>query len=250
MGGGQGGGLLTHRIGHALRIRGLGVAGVQVPQPQGHLRHLEQVVQVVHRHGGQVGCGRGQQVTGPAVHLVGQGHVFVGMAEHVHDAVLERLDLVAQHQGLTFLQPHGALAVRVRELHAGQQLGMALEEVGRVGQVVGDVVFGDRGHLRGVAHGRFSEVGNVDGAFKHRGGGAGHAHRAGPCVVGLAGPFDGEHTAMRLHVHFGVEPALADAGDHGGAGTCAAGQGFARAAFVHAQTDLLTRDYLIRATNS
>ena len=32
------------------------------------------------------------------------------------------------------------------ELHRRQQLGMALEEVGRVGQVVGDVVFGDALH--------------------------------------------------------------------------------------------------------
>ena len=133
--------------------------------------------------------------------LVGQGHVLVRVTDHVHDAVLQRLDLVAQHQGLTFLQAHGALAVRVRELHAGQQLGVALEKIGCIGQVIGDVVFGDRSH-RGVAHGGFSgsEVGNVDGAFKHRRGGAGHVHR----VLGLAAPCDGQQAAMRLHIHLVV----------------------------------------------
>ena len=54
-------------------------------------------------------------------------------------------DLLAQHFGLALLQAHGALAVRAGELHARQQLGMALEEAGCAQQVFGDVVFGDGG---------------------------------------------------------------------------------------------------------
>jgi hypothetical protein len=40
------------------------------------------------------------------------------------------LDLVAQHLGLALLQAHGAVAVRAGQVHRGQQLGMALEEIG------------------------------------------------------------------------------------------------------------------------
>jgi hypothetical protein len=43
---------------------------------------------------------------------VGDHHVLVAVPHHVHDAVLQRLDLLAQHLGLAFLQAHRAVAVR------------------------------------------------------------------------------------------------------------------------------------------
>jgi uncharacterized protein GlcG (DUF336 family) len=78
------------------------------------------------------------------VHLLADGGVFVAVA-HFDDALLQALDLLAQHFGLALLQAHGALAVRAGELHARQHLGMALEEAGCAQQVFGDVVFGDGG---------------------------------------------------------------------------------------------------------
>jgi len=60
-----------------------------------------------------------------------------------NQAMLQHFDLLAQHLRLTLLQTHGPVAVRAVELHGGQQLGMALKKVGRIGQVVGNVVFGN-----------------------------------------------------------------------------------------------------------
>jgi hypothetical protein len=37
--------------------------------------------------------------------LVGQHHVFAAVADHLHDALLQRLDLFAQHLHLALLQP-------------------------------------------------------------------------------------------------------------------------------------------------
>ena len=79
----------------------------------------------------------------PAMQPVGDRHVVLAVADHLDDPVLEALDLLAQHFHLPLLQRHRALAVRAGQLDRREQLGMALEEAGRVGQVVGDVVFGD-----------------------------------------------------------------------------------------------------------
>jgi hypothetical protein len=87
-----------------------------------------------------------EQVARPAMQAVGDDHVLVAMAHHVHHAVLERLDLFAQHLRLPLLQAHGPVAMRAGELDGSQQLGVPLEEIGRVRQVVGDIVFGDRVH--------------------------------------------------------------------------------------------------------
>ena len=79
------------------------------------------------------------------------GFVLVAVAHHLHHALFQPLDLLAQHLGLALLQAHGTLAVRAGELHAGQHLGVALEEAGRAQQKVGDVFFGDRGNV-GAGH--------------------------------------------------------------------------------------------------
>jgi hypothetical protein len=52
------------------------------------------------------------------VNLVGDGGVLAAVAHHVHDAVLQALDLLAQHLGLALLQADGARAVAADQLHA------------------------------------------------------------------------------------------------------------------------------------
>jgi len=91
------------------------------------------------------------------------------VADHFHDALLQQLDLLAQHLGLALLQAHCAVAVRAGELHRGQQLGVALEEVGRVRQIVGNVVFGDgiaQGLVQRWSHGLRVQVLRVN-QFRH-----------------------------------------------------------------------------------
>jgi hypothetical protein len=65
------------------------------------------------------------------------------VADHLDHARFQALDLFAQHERLALLQADGAVAVAAGQLHRSQQLGVALEEIGRVGQEIGDVVFGD-----------------------------------------------------------------------------------------------------------
>ena len=86
-----------------------------------------------------------QHVTRPALQLVGNHHVVVAVAHHVHDAVLQRFDFFAQHLGLALLQAHCPRAVAAGQLHGRQQLRMALKKVGRVDQELGNVSLGDRG---------------------------------------------------------------------------------------------------------
>ena len=48
-------------------------------------------------------------------------------------------------------------------------------------------------------------------------------------------PGDGEHTAVGLHLNFGVEPAQTNAGHHRRTGTGATGQSFTNPTFVDSQ---------------
>jgi len=56
---------------------------------------------------------------------------------------LERTDFFAQHLGLALLQADRPPAMGAAQANRGQQLGMAVEKIGRVHQKLGDVVFGD-----------------------------------------------------------------------------------------------------------
>ena len=120
------------------------VFGGHSPQAQAHLGHGELNFDVLFddaRHGVKV-TDRDQAAC-PAQDAVRQHDVLAAVADHFHDALLQRLDFFAQHLGLALLQAHGPVAVRAGELHGGQQFGMAQEKVGRIGQVVGNIVFGD-----------------------------------------------------------------------------------------------------------
>mmetsp|Transcript_10793 Transcript_10793/g.29567 ORF Transcript_10793/g.29567 Transcript_10793/m.29567 type:complete len:240 (-) Transcript_10793:372-1091(-) len=122
--------------------------GGHAPQPQAGLRDHELMAQLGQQHLGQrrrlaSGAHDGQR---PAVQPVGDRDVVLAVADHLDDPQLQALDLVAQHLGLALLQRHGAGAVRMLQLHAGQQRRMALEETGGGRQVVGDVGFGDALH--------------------------------------------------------------------------------------------------------
>ena len=85
----------------------------------------------------------------------------MAMAHHVHDAVLKALDLVAQHLCLALLQTHRTMALRVRQLHCGQKRGMALKEIRRVHQIIGNIVFGDGAHGLGGDHLEAPEIQKV-----------------------------------------------------------------------------------------
>jgi len=52
----------------------------------------------------------------------------------------------AQHLGLALLQAHRTVAMGAGQLHRGQQFGMPLKKIWRVGQVAGDVVFRNGRH--------------------------------------------------------------------------------------------------------
>jgi hypothetical protein len=121
-----------HVVAHALREGFVRVARLDVPHLHGHLRHHELALQLATSVAGSAArvALHQQQALRPAVQAVGDHHVLGAVPHHVHDAVLQRLDLLAQHLGLALLQAHRAVAVRAGQLHAGQQLGVALEEVG------------------------------------------------------------------------------------------------------------------------
>ena len=117
------------------------------PDADRRLRNQELVLQLAHQHVGQVGgVGGEHQRARPAVQLVGDRDVVLAVADHLDDLPLEALDLVAQHFHLPLLQRHRALAVRAGQLDRAEQLGVALEEAGAGGQVVGDVGLGDALH--------------------------------------------------------------------------------------------------------
>ena len=84
-----------------------------------------------------------QQPAGPALQFVGNRDVLLTVPDHLDHAGFQTLDFFAQHAGLAFLQADRTVAVAAGQLHRGQQGGVALEKVGRVGQKVGNVVFGD-----------------------------------------------------------------------------------------------------------
>jgi hypothetical protein len=114
--------------------------------------------------------------------------------------VLEALDALAQHLHLPLLQADGACAVRAAQLHRRQQFGMALEEARCVGQVVGDIGFGDALHavgVGGVGQGGLAVVKGDDSEFDFAVedglGRTGHQHR---CVAG--GPFDQQVAAAGM----------------------------------------------------
>ena len=83
------------------------------------------------------------------------------MADHVDQAMLQHLDLVAQHLGLALVQVDHALAVGTTQLHRGQQLGIALEEAGVLDQVLGDVALGDGGKFVRIHAVWFMSVGRT-----------------------------------------------------------------------------------------
>ena len=160
---------------------------------------------------------------GPLVQPVGDGHVVLAVADHLDDLLLQALMLLAQHLHLPLLQRHRALAVRAGQLHGGQQLGMALEEAGRVHQVVGDVVFGDA-----------LDASQFDLPFEHglRPGRSSAPARPMPAHSMVSRPPRVSTSTCA------VEPAQPDAGHHRGAGAGAAGQRLAGAALEHAQRDV------------
>jgi len=87
----------THRLGKA-RLR---MGWCQVPQPQRHLRHGKAPCNVATNLLWQCsGIGSAEQTGGPGQQAAGQQHVFGAMPDHLHDAVLQHLDLVTQHLGL------------------------------------------------------------------------------------------------------------------------------------------------------
>src|SRR6185369_181701 len=137
-------------LAHALDERLRRVAGVHVPDLDGDLGH-DELVADFSRDGLRQGACRLhlEQLAGPAKQPVRNDHVLVAVAHQVHEAVLQRLDLFPQHLGLALLQAHRPIAVRAGELHRRQQLRVAREEVRRIRQVVGDIVFGDRVHAIG-----------------------------------------------------------------------------------------------------
>ena len=124
---------------------GQGVEGrAGTPDANAALRDEKQVHQLAHQQFGQLaGLGVEHQRARPAVQLVGDADIVLPMADHLDDLAFEAADLVAQHLHLPLLQRHRPLAVRAGELHAAQQLGVALEEARRVGQVIGNVGLGD-----------------------------------------------------------------------------------------------------------
>ena len=69
--------------------------------------------------------------------------VFLAVADHLDQAVLEALDLAAEHFHLPLLQRNGALAMRILQLHCGEKFCMPLKEPRRIGEVVGNVLFGN-----------------------------------------------------------------------------------------------------------
>ncbi len=173
------------------------------------------MLNVVGNDMGQIACIAGHhQSFDPTLHAFNQHLVFGAMTHHVHHAQLKRTNFFAQHFSLTLLQTHRTVAMWAVEFDGGQQLGMTLKKVRCVHQKMGDVVFGNRVHgcihvcllckikihYTGRTCARHSKiVGQGDFTLKHRGCRAGHAHR-----VTCALPLDGQHTAVGLHLHFGV----------------------------------------------
>ena len=207
------------------------------PDAQRGLRDHEFVLQLAHQHLGQLGRGGGaQQRARPAVQAVGNGHVVLAVADHLDQLVLQALDFFAQHFHLPLLQRHRTLPVRAGQLHGGQQLRMALEEAGRLGQEIRDVFFRDALDT----HSSISPSKTVS---------------AGPVIstwapwppTASAGHSTVSTPPRGVHIHAAVQPAQADAGHHGRAGTGAAGQGFAGVALEHAQRDLVARHHLHEA---
>ena len=92
----------------------------------------------------RAGISRVTQLVAGLVDFLGDGGVFIAVAHHVHDALLQSLDFLAQQLGLALVQAHGARAVRAGDGDAAQHFGMALEELRRVDEVFGDVGFGQR----------------------------------------------------------------------------------------------------------
>ena len=142
------------------------------PDAHGDLRDVERA-HAVHHGGRRVdGIAHQQQAAGPLVHL---------RAMASFSWLLRTISITRCSSPLIFSRSIsawrscelGALAVRAGELHAGQNLGVALEEAGRAQQKVGDVFFGD-----GWMMGSWC-VGDVDLAFKHGGGRAGHENGIG-----------------------------------------------------------------------
>ena len=118
------------------------------------LRDHELVLQLAHQHVGQVG-GVAVSISARVQRCSLSAMATLSWPLRIISMILRSrpLILLAQHLHLPLLQRHRALAVRAGELDRGEQLGVALEEAGAVGQVVGDVVFGDALHAGGVAHG-------------------------------------------------------------------------------------------------
>ena len=183
-----------------------------------------------------------EQVAGPAMQPVGDHHVLVAVPHHVHQAVLQRLDLFAQHLGLALLQAHGAVAVRARQLHRRQQFGMAREEVGRVGQVVGDVVFGDRVHGIGF----HSESGTSISPSNTVTAGPVISTGAGPCAPGPAHSIVSRPPRVCTSTLRSSRPSRMPATTAAQA-PGAAGQRFAGAALPHPQADCGAVDHLHEA---
>src|SRR6218665_76749 len=148
--GGGGGGAVAEGGGDGGRLQAIqAIQSFQAPQAQRGLWYVEQGAQTIDDGLRKPAPALDlQQRRAPLVQFVRDGRVVGAVAHHLHDALLQALDLLAQHLGLALLQAHGARAMRVGDLHAGQHLGMALEEARRAEQKLGDIVFGDRGNDR------------------------------------------------------------------------------------------------------
>ena len=140
------------RVGAHAGGKGLpGKFGRHAPDAQRRLRHHEHVAHVIADLAWQrVQVVLQVQAGGPLEQAVGCHAVVAAMADHFHQAVLQHLDLVAQHLGLALVQADHALAMGTAQLHGRQQLGIALEETGVLDQEFGDIAFGNGGKLVGV----------------------------------------------------------------------------------------------------
>ena len=139
--GGKGFHIIADAMGEGLNLVGL----VHVPDPDGHLRDHEVVLDFIDDDVGQVAGLLGvQEALRPTVQAIGQDRVVAAIADHVHHAVLKCTDFLAQHVGLAFLQADSSLAMRADKTHGRQERGMTLEKIRRVDQKIGNVVFGDR----------------------------------------------------------------------------------------------------------
>ena len=133
-------------IAHSHGVDGAAVCTRHIPQTQRDLGYIKGMLQTGSERVGQLAqILHLDQGMGPLVNLVGDGGVLAAVAHHVHDAMLQTLDLLAQHLGLTLLQADGTGAVPADQANARQHLCMALEEIGVFLEVVGNRLFSHGG---------------------------------------------------------------------------------------------------------